>query len=400
MSVIHITGMFGWTGTPYCFQVVTRVLNDLCKGVISGDFRWYVDDLMGISLRKNTDADMAAAAKVCRGLLGPDSVADDKSEKNRRMVCLGWVFDLNTLTVAISKKNMLKVLYYFFCFDIKGKVKLDLIEKISSLASRYAMLCRHMTPHTSSLYKCIAGYKGNHNKTRKLSHHARADVAMWRAFLCLLHFDEARYARPLSSFIDRPPSVLIQYDACLEGFGVGVSSWSEDNERFELLVYTSLKAPYEVTNDSSRQNTNEYLGIMLGLLLIYQTKCVEKSFAFNVEGDNTTSLKWCASNRVSSALARRADIGFSILAVELDASVSEVTHIPGVDNVVYDGLSRGKGGLEVGLPPEKFIKLSPDTFAYQYMCLCNPDLPLSNIKQHTALSTAFLDLIGEERLRL
>jgi hypothetical protein len=36
MSVIHITGMFGWTGTPYCFQVVTRVLNDCAEGSFPG----------------------------------------------------------------------------------------------------------------------------------------------------------------------------------------------------------------------------------------------------------------------------------------------------------------------------------------------------------------------------
>jgi hypothetical protein len=31
MTVIHTTGMFGWTGTPYVFQVITRVLCDLCR---------------------------------------------------------------------------------------------------------------------------------------------------------------------------------------------------------------------------------------------------------------------------------------------------------------------------------------------------------------------------------
>ena len=392
MSVIHITGMFGWTGTPYCFQVVTRVLNDLCKQVLTGFFKWYVDDLMGVSLRSEVQSDMDAATAVCHGLLGPESVAFDNCERGQRKVCLGWVFDLDNLTVSISHKNMLKVIYYFFCFDIMGYVNLETIEKMASLASRYAMLCRHMTPYTSALYKCVTGYNGSHSKVRKLSNAARADVAMWRTFLCLLHFDESRYARSLESFEERPPSVLIQYDACLEGFGVGVSQWVEQSQRFELLVYTSLTAPYEVTNDSSRQNTNEYMGIMLGLLLIKQTQCVPPGFAYNVEGGNTTSLKWCANDRVSSILARRADIGFSILAVDLDASVSEVTHIPGVENVVYDGLSRGKGGREVGLPADKFVLLDSNTLAYKYICLCNPDLPLDTISQHTSLSTSFLDL--------
>ena len=31
MTAIHTTGMFGWIGTPYVFQVITRVLADLCR---------------------------------------------------------------------------------------------------------------------------------------------------------------------------------------------------------------------------------------------------------------------------------------------------------------------------------------------------------------------------------
>ncbi len=49
LSVIHTTGMFGWTGTPYVFQCITRVLCKLSNQLISGDCDWYVDDSMGIS---------------------------------------------------------------------------------------------------------------------------------------------------------------------------------------------------------------------------------------------------------------------------------------------------------------------------------------------------------------
>ena len=61
------------------------------------------------------------------------------------------------------------------------------------------------------------------------------------------------------------------------------------------------------------------------VLMAKQTGCAAPEFAFDVVGDNTTSLSGCKHERVCSQLARRANIGFSLLAVDLDASVAE-TH--------------------------------------------------------------------------
>ncbi len=95
--------------------------------------------------------------------------------------------------------------------------------------------------------------------------------------------------------------------------------------------------------------------MMLGLLLTKQLD-VQPGFSFDITGDNTTSLAWCRRGRVASEIARRANIGFSLLAVHLNALVAGTTHIAGVDNIVYDGLSRGKMGLAVGLPPSGAVR--------------------------------------------
>lgn len=396
MSVIHVTGMFGWVGTPYCFQVVTRVLSGMCRRVIVGECLWYVDDCMGISLCFDVDADVHRAAAAVESLLGEASVAPDKFARGRRLVCLGWTFDLDRLAVTISHRNLLKGLHAFFSFDLDLPVSLSVVERLASLASRYAMLCTQMKPFTTALYALIRFYDGNRTRKRVLSPLAQVDVTMWRSFLCLLHFDENNFARPLVSFTARAPSVLFEYDASLTGFGAGVSLFSAEKQRWEVACYASLPMPYPVDeNDSSFQNSNEYLGIMLCLLLVKQTGCVAPGFTFNVCGDNTTSLSWCAHDRVCSTLARRANIGFSLLSVDLDASVAAVSHIAGVDNVVYDGLSRGKSGAEVGLPPELHVELGPDAFAVRYLLLCNPHLPaLESTSQHTALAVSLLDLLG------
>jgi hypothetical protein len=266
---------------------------------------------------------------------------------------------------------------------------------MASLASRYAMLCRQMRPFTSALYKLIGGYGGSHARQRVLSPLAKVDVIMWRAFLCLLHFEESSYARPLASFLDRAPSVLFEYDASLTGFGAGVSIFNPQTRRWEIAAYTSLAMPYLVDErDSGFQNSNEFMGILLCMLLVKQTGCVEPGFSFNVIGDNTTSLSWCAHDRVCSERARRANIGYTLLAVDLDASVSEVRHIAGADNIIYDGLSRGKNGAEVGLPADKEIKLTPESLAYRYLVMCNPTVPLATLSEHNDLAVALLALLA------
>ncbi len=398
LSVIHTTGMFGWTGTPYCFQVITRVLRDTCRQMLVGNSTWYVDDCIAISPIPDADNDVEVASTICRNLLGPAAVAEDKYEKARRLVGIGWTFDLNTLTVAISRRNMLKCIYIFFCFDYNKPVSLLTVERLASLAARYAMLCRQMKPFSAAIFSCISQYNGNNHSMRVLSPHARTDVVLWRSFLCLLHFDESNYARPFASFVKRAPSVLIEYDASLTGFGVGVSEWCSDSETWVLQAYTRLVAPYEVTNDSSNQNTHEFMGIMLGLLLVLQTGTIQPGFAFNVIGDSASSLSWCLHERVCSLLARRADVGFSLLSVELDATVCEVEHIPGIYNTIYDGLSRGKEGFEVGLPMEKYIPLNLGSFATKFMRLCNPNIPLVTAEEHNNFAIALLDLIKNKHI--
>jgi hypothetical protein len=394
MSVLHTTGMFGWAGTPYVFQVLTRILKDIIRPKISGELDMYVDDGMGVGPTISTANDLYIATSEVKELLGSKAIADAKSSMNRIMDFIGWTFNLINMTITMARKNMLKMCDAFFCFSIDEAVPLQVVERMASLASRYAMLCDHMKPYTHTLHACKTLYSGGSQMKLELTPLAKTDVVMWRAFLALINFDTENYTRSIYSFNENPASVMLEYDASLFGFGVGVSLWSETNLRFELNCYCKLIKPYEVTNDSSNQNTHEYMAVMLGLLLIKMTKCAAPGFYYNIVGDNTTSLSWCRRGRVSSTLARRANIGFSVLAVSLDAIVADATHIAGVDNKVWDGLSRGLDGLEVDLPPEKQIHLSPDSIAVQYVVLCNPATPLVEVNEHVDLSATFLDLLG------
>jgi hypothetical protein len=393
MTAIHNTGMFGWAGTPYVFQVITRVLQDILRPVLRGLHMFYVDDLMAVSPRCDLQNDMDNAALHIRALLGPTAVAVDKSLSGRAMDFIGWHFDLDTMSVSIAHKNMLKCIYVFFCFDLTTPISLNAVERLGSLAARYSTLCRPMRPYTVALFQCISGYQGNRKALRPLSRLAQTDVAFWRAFLCLLNFDAASYARPIESFLPRKASVLIEYDASLTGLGAGVSVLNPVTKRFELLVYASLALPFTVTKDSSFQNSNEFIAILLGLLLVYFSS-VPSGFAYNLVGDNTSSLAWCRAGKAASTLARRASIGMSLVLVEMDAFIAETKHKKGELNVVYDGLSRGKTGTEVGLCDQLQFRLPNSHPIVQYVILCNPNAPLSSPAEHNALSVALLSILG------
>ena len=83
MVVIHLAGLFGWIGMPHTFQVLTRMLQALCRHIISGLCHWYVDDLMAIFQQ----------------LLGQGSIAATTAQVDRCLEFLGWTF-----TVTKSNK--------------------------------------------------------------------------------------------------------------------------------------------------------------------------------------------------------------------------------------------------------------------------------------------------------
>ena len=102
---------------------------------------------------------------------------------------------------------------------------------------------------------------------------------------------------------------------------------------------------------------------------------------FAVLGDSRSSLAWVLQGRARSVLCRRASIGFSILAVNVAATILETEYVPSKLNVVCDGLSRGIPPSELGLDEGLWVHL-PDTGpVVQYIRSCDPRLPLTTWSQ-------------------
>jgi hypothetical protein len=75
-------------------------------------------------------------------------------------------------------------------------------------------------------------------------------------------------------------------------------------------------------------------------------------------------------------LCRRASIGFSILAVNVAATILETEYVPSKQNVVRDGLTRGIQPSELGLDEGLWVHMPEAGPVVQYIRACDLHLPL------------------------
>ena len=392
LTTICPCGNFGWVGTPYAFNVVSRTLDVVTRHTIQGAGLWYVDDLNACSNRRTVDSDMSRVDEEVRTLLGPGSVAAEKDKSGRRLDMIGWLIDLDAQLVTISDRNFDKTVHAFFSFNIDEPITLHQVQVMASLASRYTQINVLMKVHVWALYEFQQTFR-SHSACRRLTDSAHLEVLLWRAFLLSLSINPASFARPFQSFRVRPVSHTIEYDASLTAMGVLL--WKGDlvGPR-QLLGFAVLPSPFVATTDSSFQNTYEYLAILLGLLLSKTLGLRDCVFA--VLGDSRSSLAWVLKGRARSTLCRRASIGFSVLAVHVAATIYETEYVTSKKNVVCDGLSRGIPPSQLGLDERLWIHLPETGPVTQYVRQCNPLLPLdtwSLVMDHMGLCHQLLSQV-------
>jgi hypothetical protein len=62
--------------------------------------------------------------------------------------------------------------------------------------------------------------------------------------------------------------------------------------------------------------------------------------------------------------------------------VAETVHVPGVDNIICDGLSRGKLAVELGIPGDKFRDFGIDFGGEEYLRECDPIGAIGSVRDH------------------
>ena len=377
LVMFFLCGIFGWTGTPACFQVVTRAIKHELARKLKGAALMYVDDIFGVCKQRDLDHDMHIARSICEAILGNDSVEPTKTESGLRLGVIGYDIDIARGLITVSRKNVLKAFHGFLSTDVDSPITTKTLQKLASWASRYSEICRYMKPFNKALYAAYAG-KTNTQRSYPIPPSAKVSIWMFRVLLALTAVKEIEFSRPLSSFRkDVHAAWIVEFDASLSGIGI-LWFYQENSESPEVLLggcsldITSL----DFGTDASNQNTAEYIAAALGIRGLRAFAGFDTSSkVIGLRGDSVTALTWSVKRRARSSIATNASVYFALQCMARGVEIAKVTHLTAEQNWKADMLSRGASMADVGLKddthPYRHVPIV-DLKAERVLELCDP----------------------------
>ena len=378
LVMIYHSGLFGWTGTPYAFHVITRVLTRLVQARVLGRMMMYVDDGMGVTLRDHLQHDQDKMKEVGEGLLGSKAMAADKWEHGRRLTMIGWTVDLDTRLVTISRKSFMKTLYGFFSADLHGVFQVRVLQKLASWSSRYSLVLRTMRPFSAALYAETAGMH-NVMAFKKVGVPCQCSILMWRVALIMLALDEKNFARSLESF--RPSSkadIVLGYDASLQGLGFGFRAYDvvdiNENTAYDEMGWIQL--PWGVDKESKYMNVLELFAVTVALFTLARSG--RRGLRIWLRGDNQTSLEWGSTEHFKTVLGLPVTVAFISVCVAYDYEIVGWSHVKSEDNSLFDCLSRGGCPEDVGVTAYTRIETEGE-WLKELVKLCNPTVGFHSV---------------------
>lgn len=380
---LQIAGIFGWSGTPAAFQVVTRAIAWELKHALRSRTIMYVDDIIGVCFEEDVESDLCRTRDICTNLLGSGAVADDKTEVGRRLDIIGYTIDLDTQRVSIARKNFLKALHGFITTDVTRRVNLRTAQRLASWGTRYGKICRVMRPFCGALNRLTVGRTDPH-ALFPLSHEATVAIQCWRAMLCLVRYHEKEFTRTLESFMPTKPGIIVEFDSSLSGAGLIWYARQDGAEEVRGVSAVDLSF-LEFGDDSSFQNLAEFIGAILAVIGHVVLGHTGSSLA--LRGDSVTALTWAITERPRGSIVTNAAMVWTQLCVATDIDIQEVTHIAGIDNGNCDRLSRRgttpnksieREVLEMGLQGATVVDLNRIESVMEILALCDPNRKLQS----------------------
>jgi len=350
LTLINIVGNFGWCGLPYAFFVVTRSLLRAVRARVTGVVDMFVDDLMGCCLRIDLQNNLAIAKEIIESLLGPGTVANHKTLQGRKLDFIGWLVDLDTGLLGVSRHNFAKALYSFLAIVPGDRLTIEEMEGLASRASRYSLVSRYMKPFSQVLYHA---YSGRINRFATIPIIEGSNlwevIRLWQLFFVLMDFDPAKYTRHLTSFASSAsPRAYLNLDACLTGIGLLVwvrppsVPWSlvagEHPPNNHVAAIIGYDTPYQLHGDSSYQNAMEFIVIVFGIAVLVSLGY--RDISFILQGDSKSALSWSFNEKFRSENCMAATLAFIQLSMLAEIDINEALHILGKLQVSSDPLSR------------------------------------------------------------
>jgi hypothetical protein len=180
----------------------------------------YCDDFSGCTIASKLEKKITVFSSLVYTLFGVESISHKKTERGRKVVHIGWEIDLDNGyldelgvpigTISLSRRNLLKLLHGFFSLPSDFLLSRDKLERLASWMARYSsVVLPQLKPYSAILFKEISGRKSN--MSRCISNEAiNATIVIF----------PWQFTRPLFHLLDMKPSIMLNFDASLNGLGV------------------------------------------------------------------------------------------------------------------------------------------------------------------------------------
>ena len=362
ISMIHLTGMFGWSGSPYAFGPFSRALQRLASQRIYGSVGVYVDDFMGVSPAHSAANDQLSTQNMLTDVLGPNAINLDKSAApSRSTEFIGWLVDLDSSSIRPNDRGIRKLAAVLFSYDFSSGTKHPIVvyQRLASLTSRYSTALFALRPFVHPFYALTSG-----SGPRACSSHARFAVLIWRTVTLAMLLCPSAFQVPLESVcVDKPAAQWrVVSDAGPHGLGVALFPVDSDT----CWGYASFRLPFDASSPDF-QNAREFMGLIYGLLLCHHAKLRNLSIMW--VGDNTSSLSWVSKRRSTSRFAQTAFYAYTWICLRMNVDVSTTVHLAGVLMGDIDSLSRFRPH---SLPHQKNMSSLLKYRADRLFTLCDP----------------------------
>jgi len=341
---IYLVGLFGWAGSPQVFGILTRAIVRLIyrrftSQNLIAETDGYCDDFITFApaeeaqivhrIVNSSITDTCGEGQVCEKKDVPPCMEGD---------VLGYWVNLKSEDIRPNQKGINSLAKSFLLQPKAGLYTTKQYQSMASLACRYSRVMKGFRPMVSPLYRMINKRRKSHRVAP--SEDAQTAIMMWQAVTICLLISPERLAVPVRSLLNMIKSrhFKIISDAGPRGLGLAIY----DVEGL-CIGFVSYRLPFDAS-DPAYQNAREYMGFLLGKILLFKLRIANNEVSFDISadwtGDNMSSLSWVrkAACRSSGALlAFLAEAWFSTM---YDITTGLVSHRKGVDMGDHDSLSR------------------------------------------------------------
>jgi hypothetical protein len=365
---IPVVGMFGWSPCPAHYNTISKTVEWAHRGGLSCETidwmrselgmtpivrkpEWctperlarrsttYVDDSSLISMPDSFGMDAADLITIVSWLLGKTAIKEEKTEgPTHCLEITGWKVDMLSGTFAPSQKGVCKLLYYLFRVtgSTERSIPLDVLESMLGVLQHYSAVLPLVYGALGHLRGQLIAAKEAAFQPRRINLNAQSlqELTFWRGMMeaclrdrtlyeCPMSFLQKRDSEDMSITMFSDASYTIGGGYVINGVGYSYWQWTDD----ERVVFEEINQHINV------------LELMVVVVAVWSNVALFRNRSVRVFVDNTSAISWIKAMRSNSPLAKPWIRLLVLLCITFNIHLSP-THIPGVLNVIADGLSR------------------------------------------------------------